>query len=156
MKQEETNNSHNPLHNSSFIIHNSTAVAVYHWRGARPWLLDLDSDQTGWLICLSLSREGDCSLLPIAWQEGAAEMDAELPAVPLHTPRPFPPPPIPTLRTEALDSEAVSLMLADLRQDGWRVNGRITLQFTGRDTEPNFQQIIETYLWQTPVKKDEG
>ncbi|MFQ5420016.1 MAG: hypothetical protein ACE5EY_06600 [Anaerolineae bacterium] len=128
----------------------SAAVPLYHWRGARPWLLDLESDQTGWLICLSLSREGDCSLLPIAWQEGIADLDTEIPAAPVHTPPSFPAPPISTLRTEALDSEAVSLMLADLRQDGWRVNGRLTLQFTGRDAEPDFQQNIETYLWQKP------
>ncbi|MCP4425282.1 MAG: hypothetical protein GY803_12370 [Chloroflexi bacterium] len=136
------------------INHRHTAaVPLYHWRGARPQLFDLDSDQTGWLICLSLGREGDCSLLPIAWQQGISDLNAGLSAEmdnPVNDSAPYPALPIPTIGTEALDSEAVSLTLADLRQDGWRVNGRITLHFTGYDADPDFQQTIEAYLWRKP------
>ncbi|NHZ71754.1 MAG: hypothetical protein GWP17_01555, partial [Aquificales bacterium] len=54
MKQKETNIPHNPIHNSSFILHNCATVPVYYWRGARPGLIDLEAHQTGWLVCLSL------------------------------------------------------------------------------------------------------
>ena len=114
-----------PLHNSSFLIHNSSAVAVYHWRGARPWLLDLTADDSGWLLCLCLQREGDVALLPLAWEQNAPAAD---------TPGSWPfSPQAETFHGDAPDAEACQLTLRDLESDGWQVNGRLTLHFTGAE-----------------------
>lgn len=118
-------------------------VPVYYWRGARPFLVDLEADQTGWLVCLTLTYEGDTCLLPLAWQ--ANHPLEETPAGPL--------PLVPGVATEALDSTAVSLTLADLQAAGWEVTGRLTLYFSGRETEPDFQAKNERYLWQSPADK---
>ena len=123
------------LHNSSFLIHNSTLVPIYHLRGARPLLFDLDNHQSGWTILLILHREGDCCLLPLAWQQDVPGPDDDhLPPASFHA--------------NALDSEALELTLTDLKQDGWHVNGRLDVHFTGRHTEANFWQKIQPYLWQ--------
>lgn len=137
------------MNNSSFIIHNSTTVPVYHWRGAHPLILDCQPDHTGWLICLQLTREGDTCLIPLAWDTNAFpdEMEeAELNDIL----------PIPTFHTQALDKTAVSHTLHQLHADGWQINGRLNITFTGSHSEPNFQQNYEQYLWQTPDQKDEG
>lgn len=136
MKEETMNNQ--PQYTS--------LVPVYHWRGARPWLVDLEPYQTGWLVCLCLQREGDVCLLPLAWE---AEAMPEEPC--LDDCLPFP-----TLNTQALESTAVRLTLNDLQQSGWQINGRLTLHFTGCHTEPNFHQNTQHYLWHTPGGKDEG
>lgn len=120
-------------------------VPVYYWRGARPTLADLEPYQTGWLVCLTLTREGDVCLLPLAWDHDApledSTIDDNLPA--------------PTFHTQAQDNTAVRLTLNELQQSGWQVNGRLTIHFTGCDTEPNFHQNTQTYLWHTPGGKDE-
>ena len=116
------------------IIHqDTTAIPLYHWRGARPWLLDLTPDDNGWLLCLCLHRQGDIALLPIAWEQNA---------LPVAHP--------PSFHGDALDDEACQLILGDLQSDGWQVNGRLTLRFTGTETDPNFWQTITTHLWQKP------
>ncbi len=125
----------------SLAKHHLTAlVPIYHWRGARPWLIDLESHQTGWLTALSLQREGDICLLPLAWEAETPE-DSSFYA----RQRPYP-----GIQTDALDSTAVTLTLAQLQQDGWQINGRLTIQFTGTDTDPNFQQTYLNDLWQAP------
>jgi hypothetical protein len=116
-----------PLHNSSFLIHNSSAVAVYYWRGARPWLLDLTADDTGWLVCLCLQREGDVALLPLAWEQNAPAADDAAPSS--FAPRPS------SFHGDALDAEAYQLTLHDLESDGWQVTGRLTLDFTGAEKD---------------------
>lgn len=125
--------------------HHTSLVPVYYWCGARPHLTDLESDQTGWLTCLCLHREGDLCLLPLAWQVNAPDEDDPL------TPNVFP---YPTITTKALDETAVSLTLHQLQQDGWRINGQLTLTFTGCDAVPDFTQAYRQYLWQTPAPKD--
>lgn len=123
-------------------MHNFDLIPVYHWRGARPLIADLDPIQTGWLVCLSLSREGDLCLLPLAWEETTPEDDI----MPVHNI------PAPTINTQAFQSTAITQTLADLKSAGWTVNGRFTITFNGKDTIPNFQQHIQQYLWQTPMK----
>lgn len=127
----------------------STAfIPVYYWRGARPALADLEPHQTGWLVCLSLTREGDVCLLPLAWDQDAPLNELSSAAVL----------PIPTFHTQALDNTAVRLTLNDLQQSGWQVNGRLTVHFTGADADPDFQKNIHHYLWHTPggIMKDDA
>ena len=116
-------------------------VPGYHWRGGRHHLLDLQSDQTGWLTCLCLHREGDLSLLPLAWQASAPDEH--------HTLSPDEQP-YPTIQTEALDNTAVTHTLRQLQQDGWHIHGQLTLTFTGCDALADFEQTYQQYLWRTP------
>lgn len=125
---------------SKFQVQYTSFVPIYHWRGARPWLVDLEPDQTGWLICLCLQREGDVSLLPLAWQVDALDEHDEGGSTQ----------PYPTVHTDALESAPVSLTLADLQKDGWQINGRLTIQFTGRETERNFEENMHRFLWHSP------
>jgi hypothetical protein len=127
-------------HPSSFIPHPSSLIPLYYWRGGRPWLLDLEPDQTGWLICLCLHREGDISLLPLAWQINAPDEHDDAQSTQ----------PYPIIHSQALEKAAVSLTLAGLQQDGWHITGRLTIHFTGRDTEANFSQTTDRYLWRSP------
>ena len=113
-------------------LHNSSAVAVYYWRGARPWLLDLTADDSGWLLCLCLHREGSIALLPLAWDQNVPSPD---------TPHPS------SFYGDALDAEACQLTLRDLESDGWQVTGRLTLHFTGCQTDPDFWPTIHQSLW---------
>lgn len=91
------------------------AVPVYHWRGARPFPLDLGETDWGAAELLALAREGDVCLLPLS-------REANLP-------------PGPRLNlsfcAEAADPEALQLVLGDLLGDGWRVVGRLNVRFTG-------------------------
>ena len=118
----------------------TSLVPVYYWRGARPSLIDLDAHQTGWLVCLSLTREGDSCLLPLAWQADSVP-DSQQPDQTI---------PVITTATTALDSTAVTLTLHDLQQVGWEINGRLTIQFTGQDADPHFTETNNSYLWHTP------
>ncbi|MCZ7672354.1 MAG: hypothetical protein M5U34_37145 [Chloroflexi bacterium] len=131
---------HNPVHPSSFKIHPSALIPIYQWRGARPPLLDLETDQTGWLICLCLQREGDISLLPLSWQTNA--MDEH------HTPDPSHL--YPTIHTQALDNHTLTTILNQLQREGWHTYGQLTLAFSGQETIPNFHQELQKHLWQTP------
>ncbi|RMD51075.1 MAG: hypothetical protein D6835_03700 [Candidatus Thermofonsia bacterium] len=131
----------NPQTTSSYIIHNSAIVPVYYFRGALPPLMDTEPDHNGWLICLSLSREGDTCLLPLAWESQQITAD---------DPRPRLTPLQSTTHTHALYSSAVKNTLAQLQNNGWHINGRLTIHFTGADTEPNFHQQTQSCLWQTP------
>lgn len=125
----------------------SQAIAlapIYHWRGARPWLLDLSEDEAGWMVTLCLQREGDCCLLPLAWQRGVPQTDLQ-PARPV---------PYPTINSEALDEGAAKLLLNDLRGDGWRVTGRLDWHFTGRETNAHFSEELFAFLWRQPGATD--
>ena len=126
-------------------IQTTSFIPIYHWRGGRPQVVDLESDQTGWLVCLCLHREGDLSLLPLAWQAQAPDEHHQL------TPDEQP---YPTITTQALDDTAVSLTLRQLQQDGWQIQGQLTLTFTGLDTIAHFEQTERQNLWQTPNKKE--
>jgi hypothetical protein len=97
------------------LSHDSAAVPVYYWRGARPFPLDLGEADAGAAALLLLAREGDVCLLPLS-------REANLP---------------PSARlnlafcAETLDEEALRLTLAELVDDGWRAVGRIDVRFTG-------------------------
>lgn len=129
---------------TQFVTSTASFVPIFQWRGGRPQVVDLEPDQTGWLVCLCLHREGDLNLLPLAWQAQAPDEHHQL------TPeeRPYP-----TIYTQALDDTAVSLTLQQLQQDGWHIKGQLTLAFTGRDAIANFEQIYRQYLWQSPKEK---
>lgn len=127
-------------------FHTASFVPIYHWRGGRPQVVDLETDQIGWLVCLCLHRQGDISLLPLAWHTEAPDEHCQL------TPEEQP---YPTVQTQALDDTAVSHTLHQLNQDGWHIQGQLTLKFTGCDAIANFDQTYRQYLWQTPNKKDE-
>ena len=122
-------------------IQTTSFVPIYHWRGARPQLVDLEPDQTGWLTCLCLHRQGDLCLLPLAWQVDALDEHD----TPTTTPHPHT-----TIYTTALDAAAVSQTLQQLQQESWQISGQLTLTYTGRDTTANFEQTYSQYLWQTP------
>lgn len=117
----------------------SSFVPIHYWRGGRLPIVDLEPDQAGWLICLTLQRAGDLSLLPLAWHTQA--MDEH------HTPETAV---FPTVDTTALDADAVQLTLQQLEADGWEINGRLQLTFTGRHTDPTFHQTTQTHLWHRP------
>ncbi len=146
-----------------------TAVPLYHWRGTQPWLFELASCHQGWLTCLHLTREGDSTLMPLAWQHVDATGDDyrtfahnnSLPPSALEQlydrrgPQSFPYP-ASSIQTEALHNEAVKMTLNAMEQDGWQLNGRFDIYFTGTDTDPNFQHNIQQILWHSPFQKDEG
>ena len=127
------------------LTHISAFAPVYYWHGGRPHLVDLAADQTGWLACLCLQREGGAALIPLAWETNTADEHID----PQTTP-----PIMSTIHTQALDDTAVSLTLSQLQQDGWEINGQITLTFTGCDTLPDFEQTIRQYLWQIPGEEN--
>ncbi|MCP4356408.1 MAG: hypothetical protein GY796_00095 [Chloroflexi bacterium] len=129
---------------STYANHHTSLIPIYHWRGARPALIDLEPDQAGWLVSLCLQRDGDVCLLPLAWDTN----------MPTDKPDPDDIAPIPTFHTQALDNTAVHLTLADLKQCGWKVSGRLTLHFSGADSEPNFEQTTQSYLWHNPGDHD--
>lgn len=110
------------------------AIPLFHWRGARPFPLTLTADDTGSATLLLLSREDDLCLMPVNWEQ--------------NLPAPFAPPP-PSFHADALNQSAMHLTLHDLQSDGWQINGRLQLQFTGRETETNFLQNIMSTLWTT-------
>ena len=113
----------------------SAAIAVYRWRGARPPLLDLDAYQTGTLLCLVFTREGDCSLLPLAWRNEQPDPYDDDPFRP-----PYP------ISENALDVETMAQAKAELEGDGWQVSGRLDLHFTGRHTDARFWRGLEPFL----------
>jgi hypothetical protein len=126
------------MKNDTFTMHGSSLVPIYRWRGARPYLLDLDGYQVGWTIILVLTREGDCCLLPVAWQREHPDLDEERLPLPVH------------FYTDAVDRESFDLTLADLERDGWQISGRLDVHFTGCQADPDFWQNVRAYLWQTP------
>lgn len=124
-------------------------IPLLHWRGAIPWLLDLDNSQTGWAISLVLTRQGECCLLPLAWLRDAPNWDDDR-----FTPIPH------TYSTafaaDALDSETLHLALADLEGEGWEVSGRLDAHFTGRLADPDFWPNLHSYLWQPASGAKDG
>lgn len=145
-----------------------TAVPLYHWRGTQPWLFELASSHQGWLTCLHLTREGDSTLMPLAWQHVDATGDDDRTLAhdnPLTSTAPKQPDnnraqqefpyPASSFQTTALHSEAVKMTLNAMEQDGWQLNGRFDIYFTGTDTDAHFQQNFQQILWQTPFQKDE-
>ena len=141
-----------------------TAVPLYHWRGAQPCLFDLPGCHQGWLTCLHLIREGESKLMPIAWEHFDATGDDDRTTAhrsPLtstmqepwqtnSSPQEFPYP-VSSIQTQALHSEAVTITLNKMEQDGWQINGRFDIYFTGIDTDPNFQHNIHKILWHSPA-----
>lgn len=103
----------------SLLPHDSAAVPVYHWRGARPFPLDLGESDTGAADLLLLAREGDVCLLPLS-------REANVPPGPRR---------YLSFCAEALDEEALRLVLADLERDGWHIAGLLRVRFTGRYAE---------------------
>lgn len=124
----------------------TTALPVYYWYGPRPELFDLEPDRHGWLICLSFQRDGDLCLLPLAWDQIQHSEDDQRPYL-----TPLPPA---TPHTEAYHQQQVRQIVQQLTAEGWQLNGRITLHFTGAESKPNVDQMIDQYLWQTPAKDE--
>ncbi len=112
----------------------AAVVPVYHWRGARPFPLDLGEGDTGAAELLALAREGDLCLLGLS-------REANLPPAPVHRL---------AFHAAAVDAEALRLTLADLERDGWIVVGRFHVTFTGRFAAPDFWGDVFANLWQGP------
>lgn len=130
----DTQKSTNIPHPSSLNLQPSSLFPAYHWRGARPHLLDLNAAQSGWAICLVLNREGDCCLLPVAWLHEQPDPEEEDPLRP-----PYP------IAGGAFDEATLQLTIAEFEQEGWEVTGRLDATFTGRETDPHFQQHLRPY-----------
>jgi len=115
--------------------HPITAIPTYHWRGARPFILNLTPDDTGVVTILLLNRQGELCLLPISWEQN----------LPLSlTSRPT------FFHADAIDKESFHLTLSEFQQDGWQTQGLLNVTFTGRETTDAFWQIIHHQLWQHP------
>jgi len=121
--------------------HAITAVPLYSWRGARPFPFNLTAAETGSAALLLLAREGELCLLPLTWARN-------LPPSGRGQGQPF--------HADALDGEALQLTLADLQQDGWQVNGRLDLHFTGQYAAADFWSAIQATLWQPPTRSNES
>ena len=120
---------------STLLPQSVATVPLYRWRGARPEVLDLETDQQGALLCLLFGREGDCCLLPLAWRHEQVDPELDDPLSP------------PLLLLErALSSEEMALAKADLEADGWHLQGRLNLYFTGRYTDNRFWQSVSPFL----------
>jgi hypothetical protein len=121
--------------------HAVAAVPLYFWRGARPFPFTLADVETGGAALLLLARAGELCLLPLTWTRN-------LPASGRCQAQPF--------HADALDDEAFRLTLADLQQDGWQVNGRLDLRFTGQYAAADFWTAIHATLWRPPARPDES
>jgi hypothetical protein len=114
----------------------ATALPAYHWFGARPRLLDLERYQNGWALALILQREGDCCFIPLAWLYELPRSDDN------RLPNDWP------LETEAVHESALTTILRQWQLEGWEIRGRIEIQFTGTETDPDFWATIHSHLWQ--------
>src|SRR5690606_41117261 len=101
----------------------------------RPRVLDLPPEQSGWLVCLLLAREGDCCLLPLAWYE---EQPDPWQDVPWHEPQP--------LAVDVLEKDMAHMLETILVGDGWQLRGRLILDFTGCEAVANFREQIDAML----------
>lgn len=124
---------------SALFLQPFSLVPLYQWRGARPRVLDLPPEQSGWLACLLLAREGDCCLLPLAWYEEQPDPWRD---VPWHEPQP--------LAAGALEQDMARLLEAMLLGDGWQLRGRLILDFTGCRAVANFREQIDMMLGKRP------
>ena len=116
------------------IANHIAAIPLFYWRGAHPFPLTLTADDTGDASILVLGREGDICLMPLAWEQNIpAPFDSH--------PRAF--------HADALDKTAINLTLHDLQSDGWQINGRLQLHFTGHETTTDFWQQTEAPLRKT-------
>jgi hypothetical protein len=120
------------------------ATPLYSWHGAVPLPLSLGQDQSGWSLLLTLQREGELLLMPVAWDTVVTQPNACLAKEPA-------PMPAVSWHTEALDAQSFSLTLGRLINDGWQVVGCLHLHHTGANTRSDFNQLIERYLWQKPA-----
>ncbi len=95
---------------------------IYHWQGARPHLLELTQDQKGTLQTLLFHREGDICLLPIT----------------SHTTTQVPDPrqPVTTTFQPITTQDTLPIMLTQLQNDGWELQGQLTFNFAGIYTQP--------------------
>ena len=114
----------------------SALIPVYHWHGARPPMLDLDENQSGWSIWLLYTREGDCCLVPLSWLIETPGL-ADDPRASL-TPLPC--------QIDPFDPEALALTLQFLQNDGWQLTGRLDFHFTGCYADSNFWSSLQPYL----------
>jgi hypothetical protein len=114
---------------------------LFYWPGNSPWLLDLDTHQTGWCLCLVLARGEERCLWPVAWQRDVPDPEDE----------PFLPS---SFAADALDNKKLAVVLGGLVQDGWQVCGRLDVDFSGRTTRSNFWEEVQIYLWQKNEASD--
>lgn len=120
----------------------ATMLPAMRWCGWRPAFLDHRSDERGGHLLLLLEREGDTVLLPCAMMtycfafpswEGWQEADA-----------------LRALWGDGADAALLDRAVAELEADGWRVVGRLLIEFVGVDAEDRFWDAVRAVL-RTPV-----
>jgi hypothetical protein len=119
----------------------ASALPIIRWRGWRPLLLDMTSDEQGGQVFLVFGREGDLALLPTATVTyvcyeplGAGDRwDAAQHGID----------PVSVSYSAAATDHAVWAAVRDLEADGWRVIGRLLATFHGVDTEDDFWERVD-------------
>ncbi len=118
--------------------HLATVAPTMRWNGWRPSFLKHNSDQRAGHLLLVLDREGETMLLPCAqasycfafpaWDDWA-EADA--------------------LRQawgDGADADLLDQAVSSLEADGWRVVGRLVIEFAGVDAEADFWLRVRANL----------
>lgn len=116
----------------------ATALPAVRWCGWRPPFLDHRADERGGHLVLVLEREGDVLLLPCAlvsycfafptwesWQEADAMRE---------------------VWGDGADAQTVALAVEQLEADGWRVTGRLVIEFVGALAEDGFWRQVQAVL----------
>ena len=118
----------------------ATMLPSLRWRGWRPPFLNHRSDERGGHLVLVLEREGELLMLPCAlvsycfafpawenWQEADALCD---------------------VWGDGADAQMMQRALDELEADGWRVIGRLVIEFVGTLAEDGFWQQVQAVLRQ--------
>lgn len=118
----------------------ATMLPALRWRGWRPPFLEHRADERGGHLVLVLEREGEMLLLPCAlvgycfafpaWDDWR-EADA-----------------LRSVWGDGADAQVVQRALDDLEADGWRVVGRLVIEFVGALAEDGFWQQVQAVLRQ--------
>lgn len=118
----------------------ATMLPAMRWRGWQPPFLDHRPDERGGHLILVLAREGELMLLPCAqvsycfafpaWEDWR-EADA-----------------LQAIWGDGADAEVVQRTLDDLEAEGWRVQGRLMIEFIGALAEDGFWQQVQAVLRQ--------
>lgn len=123
------------MHNS---LQTAATLPIMRWSGWRPPFLQHDADQRAGHLILMLAREGETMLLPCAqiaycfayptWQ-AAQEADA-----------------VRRIWGEGANAYVVEEALAQFEADGWRVVGRLEVEFVGILSEDDFWPHVQAVL----------
>lgn len=125
----------------------ATTLPALRWCGWRPDFLKHERDERAGHLLLVLEREGDTMLLPCAqvaycfafpaW-EAWEEADA-----------------LRRVWGDGADSEMMEQAVSQLEADGWRVVGRLLVEFTGIDAEASFWPAVRAVLRKTGATVEE-